>query len=55
VYSSRSLHWGGSEDVAAALQTESYGVVAFAGDLVLLARDHDPARNAEALQLLLAR
>jgi uncharacterized membrane protein len=54
LYSPRSLHWGGQEDVAAALQTGSYGLVARDGDLVLLARDYDPAHNLEALQLLRA-
>jgi len=54
VYSPRSLQWGGKEHVLAALQTGGYGVVDLAGDLVLLARDHDPSGNPQVLQLLLA-
>jgi hypothetical protein len=52
IYSPRSLRWGGREDVERALRTGAYGVVGLDADMGLLARDHDTARNAEALRLL---
>lgn len=55
IYSRRSLHWGGGRDVEEALRNGSYGLVGIGADMALLARDYDPARNAEGLRHLLGK
>jgi hypothetical protein len=52
IYSRRSLHWGGGHDVENALRNGEYGLVGLEADMALLARDHDTARNDEALRHL---
>jgi uncharacterized membrane protein len=52
IYSTRSLRWGGQDEIKRALEGKTHGVVAIKGDLALLERGASTAKNRDGMRQL---